>query len=83
MTFKVENFLQLYVKKIVNHPELVFVERVNKEDGYEFIIHADSSDIGKIVGKDGKMITSIKAFITGCKAKDGKNYRVMAKALHA
>lgn len=77
----VEDFIACYVKKIVRNPDLVFVECKQTDEGYEYIIHAANEDIGKIIGKDGKMITSIKAFITGCKAKDGLNYKVMAKGL--
>lgn len=79
----VEHFIASYVKKIVRNPDVVYVEANRVDDGYEYIIYADHQDIGKIVGKDGKMITSIKAFITGCKAKDGLNYRVMAKGIDA
>ncbi|RDU74154.1 KH domain-containing protein [Helicobacter anseris] len=75
----IEDFLTAYIKKIVKKPECVFVQKNQIIDGYEFIIYADTNDIGKIVGKDGKMIASIKAFISGCKAKDGLNYKVMAK----
>jgi predicted RNA-binding protein YlqC (UPF0109 family) len=34
----------------------------------------------KLIGKDGKMINSLKTLISGCKAKDGKSYRVTVKA---
>ena len=37
-------------------------------------------DTGKLIGKDGKMINSLKTLISGCKAKDGKSYRVTVKA---
>jgi len=40
----------------------------------------DIEDIGKLIGKEGRMINSIKAVISGCKAKGGKNYRVNVKA---
>lgn len=77
----VEDFLATYVKKIVKKPECVSVSKTRSLEGYDFVIYADAGDIGKIVGKDGKMIASIKAFISGCKAKDGLNYRVMAKSV--
>ena len=76
----VENFLEDYIKKIVRHPQLVSIEKNTSQDGYEFIIYVANEDIGKVIGRDGKMITSIKAFINGCKAKDGLTYKVMAKS---
>ncbi|MCE3037780.1 KH domain-containing protein [Helicobacter anatolicus] len=78
----IEDFLTEYTKKIVKNPERVRVSKEKTTDGYDFVIFAATEDIGKIVGKDGKMIASIKAFISGCKAKNGLNYKVMAKAIH-
>ena len=45
----------------------------------EITIFANSEDIGKLIGKQGRMINSIKTVISGCKAKGGKNYRVNVK----
>lgn len=77
----IEDFLVQYTKRIVKNPDCVKVEKTKTAEGYDFIIFAATEDIGKIVGKDGKMIASIKAFISGCKAKNGLNYKVMAKAI--
>jgi len=36
--------------------------------------------VGKLIGKEGRMINSIKTVISGCKAKGGVNYRVNVEA---
>lgn len=78
-----EEFLAHYIKKIVRDPEAVSVSKVENPQGCDFIIYASSQDIGRIVGREGKMIAAIKAFISGCKAKNGLNYKVLAKAIDA
>lgn len=70
-------FITAYVKLLVTVPNAVRVEVVNSNDECEeMVIFVDSEDIGKVIGKDGKMINAIKTFISGCKAKGGANYRI-------
>lgn len=77
----VHDFLETFAKLIADNPQNVKVDRVDVDDTFcEIIIHADKGDTGKLIGKDGKMINSIKTVISGCKAKDGKSYRITVKA---
>lgn len=74
-------FLSTFAKLIVNHPELVRVERIDVDDTFaEIMVYADKSDTGKLIGKDGKMINSLKTVIAGYKAKNGISYRITVKA---
>ena len=78
----VKNFLLTYTKLLVNNPEDITIEISEVDEGFDEIsIFANSEDVGKLIGKEGRMINSIKAVISGCKAKGGKNYRVNVKAL--
>lgn len=77
----VHDFLETFAKLIADNPQNVKVDRVDVDDTFsEVIIHADKGDTGKLIGKDGKMINSIKTVISGCKAKDGRSYRITVKA---
>lgn len=76
----VRDFLLSYAKLLVNNPEDISVEVTTVDENFdEIILYANSEDIGKLIGKDGRMINSIKTVISGCKAKGGKNYRVNVK----
>jgi predicted RNA-binding protein YlqC (UPF0109 family) len=77
----VTDFLLTYTKLLVNNPEDISVEISEGDENFdEIIIFANSEDIGKLIGKEGRMINSIKTVISGCKAKGAKNYRVNVKA---
>ncbi len=77
----IEKFLEEFAKLVVDRPDLVRVERNDIDETFcEVTIYADKVDTGKLIGKDGKMINSLKTLISGCKAKDGKSYRVTVKA---
>ena len=43
-------------------------------------IYLEFDNTGKLIGKDGKMISSLKTIITGCKAKEKRSYRVTIKS---
>ncbi len=76
----VDAFLIAYAKLLVEYPEDISVEITEMEEGLdEITIFANEEDVGKLIGKQGRMINSIKTVISGCKAKNGKNYRVNVK----
>jgi predicted RNA-binding protein YlqC (UPF0109 family) len=76
----VADFLLSYTKLLVNNPEDISVKITEIDENLdEIVIFANSEDVGKLIGKQGKMINSIKTVISGCKAKGGKNYRVNVK----
>jgi predicted RNA-binding protein YlqC (UPF0109 family) len=77
-----KDFLQTYATLLVNHPDDISIEITEMDEGFdEITIFANSEDVGKLIGKEGKMINAIKTVISGCKAKGGKNYRVNVKAV--
>jgi predicted RNA-binding protein YlqC (UPF0109 family) len=77
----VTDFVSEYTKLLVSHPEDISVSVKNLEENYdEITIVANGEDVGKLIGKEGRMINSIKTVISGCKAKGGVNYRVNVEA---
>ena len=77
----VDKFIEEFAKLIVDKPNAVRIAREDIESNFsEIIIYTDKSDVGKLIGKDGKMISSLKTVITGCKAKENRSFRVLVKA---
>lgn len=80
----VEDFLRKFAELIVEKPELVKIEKKEVDDSFsEIVVYADKADTGKLIGKEGKMINSLKTIISGCKAKDNRSYRVTVKAFES
>jgi len=77
-----QEFVSSYAKLLVKNPESIKVEILEIDKGFdEITIYAQSEDVGKLIGREGRMINSIKTVISGCKAKGGKSYRVNVKSL--
>jgi len=78
----VEDFIREFTLLLVNKPEVVKIENRIIDDTFsEITIYADKGDTGKLIGKEGKMINSLKTVISGCKAKDKRSYKIMVQAL--
>lgn len=74
----VQNFLEVYVKKIVKYPDSVRVDvSQGKRSDYLFLIQVAEEDVGKVIGKDGKMVSALKNVISACKAKDNVSYELV------
>ncbi|PAF53704.1 RNA-binding protein [Helicobacter sp. 13S00482-2] len=77
----VEQFLENYVKKIVQDPHKVRISGTPIINGCKsIVIYTSPVDIGRVIGKDGKMISALKTFISGAKAKDGLTYKIVVQA---
>lgn len=70
------DFVAEYARLITAYPDDVRVEIFDGNDLSEIVLYAHPDDIGKLIGKEGNMIGAIKTLISGCKAKDGKSYRI-------
>jgi hypothetical protein len=74
-------FVAQFAKLITSYPEDVRVEVKEGDEITEIVLHANQADIGKLIGKEGKMIGSIKTVISGCKAKNGLSYRINVESV--
>ena len=72
----VTDFVAQFARLISAYPDDIRVDAVEGDEMMEIILYANQADIGKLIGKEGKMIGAIKTVISGCKAKDGKSYRI-------
>lgn len=79
----VDEFIKTYIKKIAAKPEYVNVTQSldSDEKTYNIVIYASDVDVGRIIGKNGKMISSIKTVISGCKAKNGMSYKIIVESV--
>lgn len=72
----IADFVAQFAKLIASNPDDVRVEVIEGDEVTEIVLYANQADIGKLIGKSGKMIGAIKTVISGCKAKDGVSYRI-------
>ncbi len=72
----IADFVAEFAKLIASYPDDIRVEVQEGDEITQIVLYANQADIGKLIGKSGKMIGAIKTVISGCKAKDGVSYRI-------
>lgn len=70
------DFVAQFAKLIATYPDDIKVETKQGDEITEIVLYANQADVGKLIGKEGKMIGAIKTVISGCKAKDGVSYKI-------
>ncbi len=76
-----DKFIYTFAKLIASKPDEIKVQRKDVDESFsEITVIADKSDTGKLIGKDGKMISALKSVISGCKAKEERAYRIVIKS---
>ena len=69
--------LKYLITNIVDEPQKIKIKKEKGEEGVIFFIDVAENDRGKIIGKDGKIITSLRN-IVNVKAKK-QNKKVFLK----
>ena len=77
----IADFVAQFARLIASYPDDIKVEVQESDEVTQITLFANQADIGKLIGKEGKMIGAIKTVISGCKAKDGVSYRINVEAI--
>jgi len=77
----IADFVAGFARLIASNPDDIRVEVQEGDETTQIVLYANQADIGKLIGKSGKMIGAIKTVISGCKAKDGVSYRINVEAI--
>jgi hypothetical protein len=73
-----QEFVEYIVKSIVDNPEDVNTERVLDEMGVLITLRVNTEDLGKVIGKKGQTINSIRTVLRamGMKSKARINLKL-------
>lgn len=64
--------IELIIKGIVDNPDKVEINEIIGERSSIFEVRVDSNDIGKIIGRQGRNIKSIRTIVNAAAQKDNK-----------
>ncbi len=72
-----KDLVEVIVKGVVDNKEEVVVTETVKDDGtVELLISVSPDEIGKVIGKQGKVIKSIRTIAKSMSIKSDKKYFV-------
>lgn len=60
-----KQLIEYIVSNIVNHPESVVIteEQTEDKEATKYLIKVDPEDVGRVIGKQGKVIKSIRQIV--------------------
>lgn len=69
-----ENVLKYVVSFLVEKPEEISVREVEGEKNSILELKVAEADIGKVIGRNGRIAKSLRTLVTAASAKEGKNF---------
>jgi len=67
-----KELIELIIKGIVDKPDKVEINEVIGEKSSIYEVSVDSDDIGKVIGRQGRNIKSIRTIVNAAAQKDNK-----------
>jgi predicted RNA-binding protein YlqC (UPF0109 family) len=77
-----KDFLTYIVSQIIDNPEDLSIEETEPgENIYQYTIATDKNDMGKVIGKSGKIIQAIRNLAKIIAIKDNRQVRIELKEI--
>ncbi len=70
------DFVDFIIRSVVYEPESVQVTEVQGERATVFEVKVASQDMGKIIGKKGRVIHAVRSLVQAAALKEGKRVAV-------
>ena len=71
-----KEILETIIKNLVSNTEAVSINEVQGEKSIVYEVKVAESDMGKVIGKDGKIARAIRTVVKAVASKDGKRVTV-------
>ncbi len=68
--------LEAIITSLVNEPSEVSINQVDGEKSIVFEVKVANSDMGKVIGREGRIAKAIRTIIKALAAKEGKKVSV-------
>ena len=69
-----KDLITLIVQALVNQPNEVYVHEIAGSHTTVLEVKVAKTDMGKVIGKQGKMAQAIRTLLNAASGKTGKNY---------
>ena len=67
-----EDLLEYLARNLVDSPDAVRVERAERDDAVVLRLHVAPADVGKVIGKQGRIARALRTVVRASGAKTGE-----------
>lgn len=71
-----KELLEFLARSLVDHPEEVRVEETETDNGVVLRLSVAKDDVGKVIGKQGRIARALRTVVKASAVKDGKQATV-------
>ncbi|HEY0826595.1 MAG TPA: KH domain-containing protein [Bacilli bacterium] len=71
-----KELITVIAKALVDHPDEVHVFEMESENGLVYKLSVDPSDVGKVIGKQGRIAKALRTVVTSAAVKGSKRVTV-------
>ena len=71
-----KDVLEIIIQGLVDNKDEVSIEEINKEKYVEYRVTVNSNDMGKVIGKQGRVAKSIRTVMKSLGLKEDKKVNV-------
>jgi predicted RNA-binding protein YlqC (UPF0109 family) len=68
----VEELVAYLARALVDHPDEVRVERIERDDAVVLRLHVAKDDVGKVIGRQGRVIRALRTLVRAGGTKRGE-----------
>ena len=68
-----KEFLEYVARSLVDKPDAVEVEVEEEEDEVSLILTVDQEDMGRVIGRDGRIANAIRSLLRVMGTRDGRH----------
>jgi predicted RNA-binding protein YlqC (UPF0109 family) len=69
----VKEFLEYVARSLVDKPDAVQVEIEEEDDEISLILTVDQEDMGRVIGRDGRIANAIRSLLRVMGTRDGRH----------
>jgi predicted RNA-binding protein YlqC (UPF0109 family) len=69
----VNEFLEYVARSLVDNPDGVRVDVEEEDDEVALILHVDQQDMGRVIGRDGRIANAIRSLLRVMATRDGRH----------
>jgi len=71
-----QSLLEFIVKALVDHPDDIQIKTVEGEKTAIIELKVHSEDIGKVIGKEGRIAMAMRTLLSAVTSKEGKRIKL-------
>ena len=71
-----KDILETVIRNLVSNPDSISVKEIEGEQTIIFEVRVEENDMGKVIGKEGRVAKAIRTIIKAVAAKEGKRVTV-------